>query len=90
MTKSLLLEKICKKWPEFSRSEIDQFIESIVNHVSHALESDQKIEIRGFGVFQKRRRKERKTKNPYLGEEVFFESCNVVYFKPSNEIVEIY
>jgi DNA-binding protein HU-beta/integration host factor subunit beta len=47
-----------------------------------------RIELRNFGVFEVKRRKARKARNPRTGERVDVEPKNVVTFKPGKEMEE--
>src|SRR5581483_274219 len=49
---------------------------------------DGRIELRNFGVFEVKRRKPRKARNPRTGEKVDVEAKNVVTFKPGKEMEE--
>src|SRR5204862_7554822 len=47
-----------------------------------------RIELRNFGVFEVKRRKARKARNPRTGAKVEVEPKNVVTFKPGKEMEE--
>src|SRR5213595_2751627 len=47
-----------------------------------------RIELRNFGVFEVKRRKARKARNPRTGEKVDVPPKNVVTFKPGKEMEE--
>src|SRR3954452_23226720 len=47
-----------------------------------------RIELRNFGVFEVKKRKHRKARNPRTGERVDVPSKNVVTFKPGKEMEE--
>jgi hypothetical protein len=49
---------------------------------------EKRIELRNFGVFEVKRRKARKARNPRTGEPVDVEPKNVVTFKPGKEMEE--
>jgi hypothetical protein len=49
---------------------------------------ERRIELRNFGVFEVKRRKPRKARNPRTGERVDVEAKNVVTFKPGKEMEE--
>src|SRR5262247_3947442 len=52
------------------------------------LVEERRIELRNFGVFEVKRRKPRKARNPRTGERVDVEAKNVVTFKPGKEMEE--
>ncbi len=47
-----------------------------------------RIELRNFGVFEVKRRKARKARNPRTDEQVFVAPKNVVTFQPGKEMEE--
>src|SRR5260370_20843795 len=47
-----------------------------------------RIELRNFGVFEVKRRKARKARNPRTGDKVEVPPKNVVTFKPGKELEE--
>src|SRR6202051_457583 len=49
---------------------------------------EKRIELRNFGVFEVKRRKARKARNPRTGERVDVEPKYVVTFKPGKEMEE--
>ena len=49
---------------------------------------EKRIELRNFGVFEVKRRKARKARNPKKQVEVFVPAKNVVTFKPGKEMME--
>jgi nucleoid DNA-binding protein len=51
-------------------------------------DQDHRIELRNFGVFQVKRRKARKARNPRTGDRVDVPPKNVVTFKPGKEMEE--
>ena len=61
-------------------------VDTIFESVIHALQSGDKIEIRGFGSFRIRQRKPRTGRNPKTGAKVDVPAKRVPYFKPSKEL----
>src|SRR5205814_4624628 len=64
----------------------------IVQHTFDAIVEtllvEERIELRNFGVFEVKRRKARKARNPRTGERVNVEPKYVVTFKPGKEMEE--
>jgi len=54
--------------------------------IVETLETEGRIELRNFGVFEVRNRKPRKARNPRTGEEVQLPSRRVVTFKAGKEM----
>lgn len=81
MTKKEIVKQISDKLklPQIKTKEIVQLtFDSIVE----TLVREGRIELRNFGVFEVKRRKPRKARNPRTGESVQVEGKNVVTFQP--------
>jgi integration host factor subunit beta len=63
---------------------VQQAFDAIVD----TLIEDGRIELRNFGVFEVKRRKARKARNPRTGDRVDVPPKNVVTFKPGKEMEE--
>ena len=51
MIKSELIEQLYKKQPYLNQRDIELAVNCIVNKMTEALGSGERIEIRGFGIF---------------------------------------
>ena len=69
------------KTKEIVQKTFDAIIETLLR--------EKRIELRNFGVFEVKRRKARKARNPRTGERVDVEPKNVVTFKPGKEMEEL-
>ena len=58
-------------------------IEAFLNALSNSLSQNDRIEIRGLGVFRNRSRKRRMARNPRTGEVIEVPERRVPTFKPS-------
>jgi nucleoid DNA-binding protein len=63
-------------------------VQGVFDSVVETLASQGRIELRNFGVFQVRRRKPRKARNPRTGKAVDVPAKVVVTFKPSQVMAE--
>jgi len=54
--------------------------------IIETLETDGRIELRNFGIFEVKKRKPRKARNPKMGEVVRVPSRKVVSFKAGKEM----
>lgn len=64
-------------------------VDTIFDAMKRALQSGQRIELRGFGVFQVRDRKKGVGRNPRTGTEVPITPGKTVRFKPGKELRNI-
>ena len=71
-----------------SRSESKRFVEVILEEISSAIASGERVEVRGFGGFYKRHRKGRIGINPKTGEKVKVAEKFVPFFKPGKFLKE--
>ena len=63
-------------------------VEEILNVIKETLESEQNVQIVGFGRFNIRKKKERIGRDPTTGEEITISSRKVLTFKPSRYLKE--
>ena len=87
MKKIDLIEEISKQ-SMISRSESKRCIEVILEEISSAIASGERVEVRGFGGFYKRHRKGRIGINPKTGEKVKVAEKFVPFFKPGKFLKE--
>jgi len=71
------------KTKEIVQKTFDAIIETLVHN------SDHRIELRNFGVFEVKQRAARKARNPRTGERVDVPPKNVVTFKPGKRMEEL-
>jgi integration host factor subunit beta len=88
MTKADLVEKVTGLG-DLTRRDGEVIVETIFESVIGALQSGDKIEIRGFGSFRIRQRNPRIGRNPKTGERVEVPAKRVPYFKPSKELRDL-
>ncbi|MDI6703649.1 MAG: HU family DNA-binding protein [bacterium] len=65
-----------------TQSVVKRVIESTLQEIVDSLCRGEKVELRDFGVFKVKKRKERIARNPKTGEEVPIKARRVAYFKP--------
>ena len=85
MTKQQLLETVAAATGQ-SRSEIDRTLEAILEKTSEALASGERVELRGFGIFEVKETKTRTGRNPRTGETVEVPASRKAKFRPSKEL----
>jgi len=88
MTKSELIELIAGKQSQLSSKDVVLAVKTILEHMSQALSSGERIEIRGFGSFSLHYREPRKGRNPKTGDAVELTGKYVPHFKPGKELRE--
>ena len=71
-----------------SQLEIRHVVEKTFDGIVNALIEEGRVELRNFGIFELRRRKARKARNPRTGEQVMVPEKCVVVFKPGRMVEE--
>src|SRR6266568_2326384 len=85
MTKADLVDRVTALG-DLTRRDGEIIVDTIFDSVIGALQSGDKIEIRGFGSFRTRQRNSRIGRNPKTGERVDVPAKRVPFFKPSKEL----
>ena len=86
MVKSKLIALIAEKQQSLSYKDVELGVNHIITHMSDALASGQRIEIRGFGSFSLHYRPPRRAHNPKTGERVFTKAKYTPHFKPGKDM----
>ena len=82
MTKEDITRSVWQKL-NITNKEASLIVDEIFNTIKNALAKEEPIEIRGFGKFFIRSKKERIGRNPRTGEEKVIKARKVVTFKSS-------
>lgn len=87
MTKSILIEQVAEA-TQGTKKDTEQVIDAVLTIITEALQKGEKVDLRGFGKFQRNEKKERQGRNPKTGESMTIAARNVAAFKPSKELAE--
>ncbi len=88
MTKSELIDVIAKDQSHLAYRDVELAVKCILEQMSQALASGDRIEIRGFGSFSLHYRPPRQGRNPKTGTTVALAGKYVPHFKPGKELRE--
>ncbi|PWG63467.1 integration host factor subunit beta [Sediminicurvatus halobius] len=88
MTKSELIETIAASQQHLAYKDVELAVKTLLEQMSEALSSGERIEIRGFGSFSLHHRPPRIGRNPKTGEPVALPGKYVPHFKPGKEMRE--
>ncbi|AOU97781.1 integration host factor subunit beta [Acidihalobacter yilgarnensis] len=87
MTRAELISVIAKKHEYLKNTnDVDLAVKCLLEQMSAALESGDRIEIRGFGSFSVRYNLPRIGRNPRDGSEVSVPGKHAPHFKPGKEL----
>ena len=87
MTKQQLIEKVAAK-TELKKSEVEVAVDSVLAMIAEALRANERVDLRGFGSFVVKERKERQGRNPRTGETITIAAKRGAGFKPGKELTE--
>jgi nucleoid DNA-binding protein len=87
MTKQQLIGKVAAK-TALGNSEVEAVLESVLEQIADALRSNERVDLRGFGSFVVKDRKERQGRNPRTGETITIAAKRDASFKPGKELTE--
>jgi nucleoid DNA-binding protein len=71
-----------------TQGQAKEVVQRVFDGITETLLNEGRIELRNFGVFEVKKRKPRKARNPRTGESVSVPAKLVVTFKPGREMEE--
>ena len=86
MNKTDLINIISRKRRHMTKKEVEQAVNCILERITEALMSKERIEIRNFGVFSVHYRISRKGRNFVSGESLHVPPRYVTHFKVGKEL----
>lgn len=87
MTKKEIVKQISER-AELTQLKTKEIVQWTFDAIVETLVSEGRIELRNFGVFEVKRRKPRRARNPRTNEPVEVEAKNVVTFQPGKVMEE--
>lgn len=88
MTKADLVEEVVRV-ANVNKKQAEVIVNTVFSSIILALQSEDKIELRGFGSFRVRRRRSRQGRNPKTGDKVAVPEKRIPYFKPGKELKDL-
>ena len=82
-----MIEKVAAK-TELGKAEVEVAVDSVLELITEALRSNERVDIRGFGSFVVKERKERQGRNPRTGETITIPAKRDASFRPGKELTE--
>ena len=86
ITKSELLKQLSKSYPNLLKKDLEKFFDIFINEVKLALKNDERVELRGWGVFFTKNQRSKTSRNPKTGEKVMVEEKKSINFKMSKDL----
>ena len=83
-----MIAVLASRYPQLAVRDTDLAVKTMLEAMTQALASGQRIEIRGFGSFSLSTRSPRVGRNPKSGEKVMVPGKQVPHFKAGKELRE--
>jgi nucleoid DNA-binding protein len=87
MMKSQLVDVVSDKTGR-QKAEVEAVLESVLGAIADALQTNQRVDLRGFGSFVVKQKKERQGRNPRTGETITIAAKRDASFKAGKELNE--
>lgn len=88
MKRSDLIRTIQVQFKNMRADDAMAMVDCVTNEIMDAVAKDDRIEIRGFGTFQSRKRATKIGYNPTTGETMVLPAGKTILFKPSRELTK--
>ncbi len=88
MIKSEMIAKLALANPHLFQRDIERIVNTVFDEITHALNRNDRVELRGFGAFSVKQRPARTGRNPRTGTAVHVEEKRVPFFKTGKELRE--
>ena len=86
ITRSELVKQLSKTYPNLLKKDLEKFFDIFINEVKLALKNDERVELRGWGVFSTKNQKGKTLRNPKTGEKVIVDEKKSINFKMSKDL----
>tara|TARA_Y100001970_G_scaffold292497_1_gene434022 strand:- start:1286 stop:1579 length:294 start_codon:yes stop_codon:yes gene_type:complete len=86
VVKSNLLKQLSKNFPNFLKKDLEKFTNIIFNEIRQTLRKDERVELRGFGIFYTNIQKARISRNPKTGEKINTPEKKTIHFKMAKDL----
>ncbi len=86
VSKSDLIKELQKNYPNLLKKDLLKFFELFVDEIKIALKNNERVELRGWGIFFQKVQKSRNSRNPKTGEKIITPQKKNINFKMSKEL----
>ena len=70
IVRSKLLKQLSKNYPNIYKKDLEKFVNILLKEIKDTLKRNERVELRGFGIFSTNIQKSRISRNPKTGEKV--------------------
>ena len=86
ITKSELVKQLSKTYPNLLKKDLEKFFDIFIDEIKLALKNDERVELRGWGVFSTKNQRGKTSRNPKTGEKVMVNEKKSINFKMSKDL----
>jgi DNA-binding protein HU-beta len=86
MKKAEIIQRLVSEHGAPSKAAAERQLEQVLECITHGLQSDEKVEIHGFGTFGVRERAARRGRNPQTGEQITIPASRKASFKAAKKL----
>ncbi len=86
ITKSELVKQLSKTYPNLLKKDLEKFFDIFIDEIKLALKNDERVELRGWGVFSTKNQKRKTSRNPKTGEKIIVDEKKSIGFKMSKDL----
>ncbi len=88
MKRSDIIRSIQIQFNRMTEKDAAAILDAVADKIKESVANDDKIEIRGFGIFKSRNRATKMGYNPTNGLTMFLDAGKTILFKPSRELTK--
>ena len=88
MKRSDIIRSIQVKFNNMRSADAAAIVDTISDNMAEAVAAGNRIEVRGFGTFQPRKRATKIGYNPSTGKPMHLPASTTILFKPSRELTK--
>ncbi len=86
IVRSKLLKQLSKNYPNIYKKDLEKFVNILLKEIKDTLKRNERVELRGFGIFSTNIQKSRISRNPKTGEKVNTPEKKTIHFKMAKEL----
>ena len=88
VSKSDLIKELKIIYPNLLKKDLLKIFDIFLDEIKSALKNNERVELRGWGIFYQKSQKSRNSRNPKTGEKIFTPEKKSINFKMSKELYE--
>tara|TARA_B100001248_G_scaffold146351_1_gene109968 strand:- start:3174 stop:3461 length:288 start_codon:yes stop_codon:yes gene_type:complete len=89
VSKSDLIKQLKIIYPNLLKKDLLKIFDIFLNEIKIALKNEERVELRGWGIFYQKTQRGRNSRNPKTGETIYTSEKKNINFKMSKELFKI-